>query len=328
MNDVVIVGAGISGLSCARVLHDKGLRVLIFEKSHRPGGRCSSKETSIGFFNHGAQYFTARKTEFVKVVTELCKKKVVREIGTPVMRLSKNGEIIPLENESRFVGYPCMEAIPREISKELPISYSSKVIGVTRKSDSWEVNVLRNNLESTVYSKNLVLAVPVEQALELYGSSLVQEKVSEIKMEPCWALMLGFKNSVSFSCSALMMDEKNDQPVSWIMRTFPETEISGIADKWCLHAGPKWSRKYEKMKKDMVIDILFQNFKTITGCQHFDFADAKFWRYASGGRGNNFSFIHEESQKLTVCGDWANGGRIEGAWISGLDAAITIGRSY
>ncbi|MGE5229068.1 MAG: FAD-dependent oxidoreductase, partial [Deltaproteobacteria bacterium] len=39
MPDVVVVGAGLSGLCCARELHAAGLDVLVLERSDVPGGR-------------------------------------------------------------------------------------------------------------------------------------------------------------------------------------------------------------------------------------------------------------------------------------------------
>ena len=41
--DVIVVGAGVTGLSLARMLHDDGVSVLLLDKSHRPGGRLSTK---------------------------------------------------------------------------------------------------------------------------------------------------------------------------------------------------------------------------------------------------------------------------------------------
>ena len=43
--DVVVVGGGVSGLVCARDLHDAGLTVVVLEASHRLGGRVLTQHT-------------------------------------------------------------------------------------------------------------------------------------------------------------------------------------------------------------------------------------------------------------------------------------------
>ena len=69
---VVVVGAGISGIACARVLHDGGRRVRIFERSHRIGGRMAVRTEQLAGGEHpvdiGAGYFTVREPAFAEVV--------------------------------------------------------------------------------------------------------------------------------------------------------------------------------------------------------------------------------------------------------------------
>ena len=46
--DAVVVGAGVSGLSCARALADQGWSVVVLDRSARVGGRCASKAVDRG----------------------------------------------------------------------------------------------------------------------------------------------------------------------------------------------------------------------------------------------------------------------------------------
>ncbi|MCE2517985.1 MAG: NAD(P)-binding protein, partial [Alphaproteobacteria bacterium] len=41
--DVIIIGAGVAGLSAAKALGERGVSCLVFEASHRIGGRAYSE---------------------------------------------------------------------------------------------------------------------------------------------------------------------------------------------------------------------------------------------------------------------------------------------
>ena len=67
MPDVVVVGAGVSGLCCARELHAAGLDVLVLERGDRAGGRVRTDEVDGFLLDRGFQvlltaYPEARRT--------------------------------------------------------------------------------------------------------------------------------------------------------------------------------------------------------------------------------------------------------------------------
>ena len=75
---VAVVGAGLSGAACARVLEQAGVRVEVHERAHAPGGRMASPRlpdartvpagSSERRVDLGASYFTARDEEFHALV--------------------------------------------------------------------------------------------------------------------------------------------------------------------------------------------------------------------------------------------------------------------
>ena len=68
---VAIIGAGISGLTAARMLTDAGIKVTVFEKSRGVGGRTANRRSEYGSFDHGAQYFTVKDREFRILIDSL-----------------------------------------------------------------------------------------------------------------------------------------------------------------------------------------------------------------------------------------------------------------
>lgn len=55
VQQVIIIGAGLAGLSCARVLHQYGIGFTILEKSDRPGGRIKTDSVDGYLLDHGFQ---------------------------------------------------------------------------------------------------------------------------------------------------------------------------------------------------------------------------------------------------------------------------------
>lgn len=68
---VLVVGAGISGIACARALRSAGFAPRVVDRGRRPGGRMASRTINGRTVDIGAAYFTARPdTPFHDVVMD------------------------------------------------------------------------------------------------------------------------------------------------------------------------------------------------------------------------------------------------------------------
>ena len=69
---VVIVGAGLAGLTAARALGDSGVPVTIVDKGRSVGGRLATRRLETGgIADHGAQFFTVRGPEMAAFAADL-----------------------------------------------------------------------------------------------------------------------------------------------------------------------------------------------------------------------------------------------------------------
>ena len=76
---VAVVGAGISGAVCARVLREHGIAAELIERGRAPGGRMASPELHGRRVDLGAAYFTAKEPDFVAAVERWSAEKLVRD---------------------------------------------------------------------------------------------------------------------------------------------------------------------------------------------------------------------------------------------------------
>lgn len=70
MEPVIVVGAGISGIACARVLQHAGVPVVVEDRGHRIGGRMATRTIGGRPVDTGASYLTVTDDAFGVVVRD------------------------------------------------------------------------------------------------------------------------------------------------------------------------------------------------------------------------------------------------------------------
>ena len=79
MQNVAVIGAGITGVTLANLLQKK-VNLTVFEKSRGVGGRIASRRAEPYQFNHGAQYFKVENKEFKDFLQPLIQNKIIKHL--------------------------------------------------------------------------------------------------------------------------------------------------------------------------------------------------------------------------------------------------------
>ena len=314
MTKIAIIGAGLSGLSAARFLKDRA-EITLFEKARSVSGRISTRRAEPYFFDHGAQYFTARTKAFNDFIQPLINQGLIERWNARYVKFD-SGKIIERKNwindEPRYVGVPGMNKIAKHLAKELNVHINTRIISLKR-GDLWQLT----DESGQVYSDFdwVISTTPSPQAAELLPKRFIYyEDIKDVKMHACFSLMLGFSESLPLEFEAAHVIHSD---LSWIA---VNSHKPGRADPFTLmvHSSEKYSEAHIDDDRETVMQHLMNETSNVIG---YDVSIANYktvhgWRYANNVKRKNCHIFLDPDLKLAACGDWCLGGRVEGAFTS------------
>jgi hypothetical protein len=350
---VAVVGGGLAGLACARTLADHHVDVVVFDKGRAPGGRLATRRTDAGGFDLGAQYFTARDERFRHWVASWLEEGVIAPwTGRIVACDGVRGAFRDTEPQERFVGTPGMNAMAHHLARDLHVRSSHRVDRLVKTATGINVRGLRAEGGVTLAPRGghadadlgeedwgtfdaIVVCLPADQARDLLApiSPALAAQARRVKLEPTFAVGLTDR-AAEPALRALPFDgafigregQASPSCLSWIAR---DSSKPGRApgERWMLHASAAWSREQgdrprEAIGADMVKELsrLFE-LGPLDGVESF----VHRWGFARASEGQAGSIeapaSFDEDNAIALGGDWAAGGRVEGAYLSGVALA-------
>ena len=318
---VAIIGAGLAGLSCATRLQMLGFQVQVYEKSRGPSGRMSTRNGEGWSTDHGAQYFTSRDPLFIKELHAWIKVGVAAEWHPRISVYEDDQWRESHSSELRYVGTPAMNSPGKYLANDLSIEFNQSIDRVCHQNGKWLLHSLETGDIANSFDY-LVLAIPAPQASALTQTAdhPITELTSTVSMQGCWTVMARFaeKPDVPFDAAFI-----NNEIISWIARNNSKPGRTG-QETWAIHANPQWSQQWIELDKEEAGNLILESAKKFGfNCKNAEIAIHR-WRYASGAINSSNGFILNNEIKLGLCGDWLNGGRVEGAWLSGHKLANAI----
>ena len=319
---VLIVGAGVAGLTAAQALSNCGHSVTVVDKGRAPGGRISSRSGDYGPFDHGAQYFTARDPRFVARV------KAWRAAGVAApwpgrMGVARQGELSPKTGDQpeRFVGVPSMRAIALHQAQMLDVVSGVKIAGLRRNDKKWWATVEEGSAPPPADA--VLVTAPSEQAAPLLEPApALAAAAGRVRHAPCWAVMVSFARTLDIAYDGLFV---HDSPLSWVARDSAKPGRPA-GERWVLHGGPTWSEAHIEEQPERIASALLESFFAAVGIPPAapTHCVAHRWRFALAEPPIDRGCLFDDDLRIGAAGDWLNGARVEGAYLSGLKAAERI----
>ncbi len=315
MQSCTVVGAGLAGLIAARTLEEAGVRVTVFEKEEKVGGRMRTDAVQDGVFDHGAQFFTIRSDRFEEIARTWISAGVVEEWTRGFA--DSSGEQRE-DGHPRYRGTQGMTAIAEHLVSGLDVRTGAEVSGLYRDEQGWQVFA---GDSSTHRSDALVLTPPSSLKLvDESGLSLTpgtRSALENIAYDPCIAVMVipGGSGAVPEPGGVQI----GGDPLFWVADNLQK----GISDvpAVTIHAGPEWSREHLHSDDEAISRLLLEEAKDYVGT-NIETTAVYRWRYSQpvGIHEERFVYI-EGPPPLVFCGDAYGGPKVEGAVLSGLAAA-------
>ena len=343
---IAVIGAGMAGVTCARTLAQAGHRVTLFEKSRGAGGRMATRRSEFGGFDHGAQFFTVRDARF-RLALEATAAPVKPWRVNTVRVLDTMGQTMasaPPSRETHWIGTPGMNAVVKHwaepLAQGLPGSRSLYEALVTRVEPDalapqrWQVRTETPDGGQAVHGgfDQVVLAVPHPQAQTLLRASALApawvNRLSSVEVAPCWTLMIAFPQAMQPGMGGFgprwHVAQGEHHRIRWLARESSKPGRDPV-ERWTVQASPAWSAEHLEDDTERVKAKLLKGFSELTGIRATpSHAVVHRWRYAQTSTPLGEPFLWDARQGLGLCGDWCLGYRVEHAFASGLELALTM----
>ncbi len=321
-NDVLIVGAGISGLMIAEAVERNGLSATLLDKGRSVGGRLATRRIGGGKADHGAQFFTVRTTEFREYVDEWLAEDLVFQwsLGWSDGSLKRTAS----DGHPRYVARQGMNSIAHHLESRLnsDIRTNTRAIHISYNEEAglWEVETNDENIFS---ARALALTAPVPQTLELVDHSQLmlseddRAALDRIHYGPCLCGMHVVKGTINLPDPGAVQNFQ--EPVYWIA----DNKSKGLSDEYSIlttHAEARYSRVHFDDNEADVLAFLRESFrKYLSDDAEVIEEQLKRWRYSVPLTTHPRDYmIADGLPPLLFAGDAFGGrGRIEGAFLSG-----------
>jgi len=309
--NVIVVGAGLSGLMAAQSLQSQGHTVTVFDKGRGVGGRLATRRMDDATLDHGAQFFTVRSDEFAQHVKSWIAAGVVHEWCKGFQNA---------DGHPRYVGSKGMSGIAKHLAGSLDVRVNQLVFGLEVDGESYIVitdDGVRHACDA------VILTAPIPQSFSLlFGAGIeLPEDMRSIDYDRTLGL-LAVLDSANHNVPSPGGLQNPDDVFSFI----GDNSAKGISATHALtfHANPEWSLAHFDDEIGHIHALLTEAALPWLGEAGVIDSQVKKWRFATPRKSWPEPCWQAPNHRIVLAGDAFAGPKMEGAARSGLAAAQAI----
>jgi hypothetical protein len=325
MHDVIILGAGVAGLQCARRARAAGADVLVVDRADKPGGRCATRSFDGQQADYGPLFVHGHDAGFLAAVSEAGG---TRLEGWPA-RVSGRGTPCQPDAfaafETRLALADGVNAFPHALAEGLPIRLRALAVSVGATKDGMVVTLADGEMLRT---RDLVLAMALEQSVpflrNLRPASGVDSALGVMEMFasiPCLTLIAGYDPGVPRLDWDICYPE--DEPALLLMSNESSKRTQAPFPVVVFQASARWSMERLAQPKEEwgreLLDVASRRIGSWAGAPAWTHLHR--WRYSRLDRSNELAAPLElrfGAFRVGVVGDlFSPGGGLQAAWLSG-----------
>ena len=313
-----VIGAGLAGLACARVMRRAGCYVEVFEQTKAIAGRMATTRMGIVPFDHGAQYLSSRSDKFRTYIKEL-EGSGYASSWEPNIAFGEEGGTKLL---NWYVGLPGMSAVVRPLAESVRIHFEKRVHTIKREDRSWYIWFDDQTKEGPFSA--VVVAVPAPEAKLILGHiEHLAEPLERVRMAPCWSLMLRFDQQVlpEFDVYSDM-----SQAIRWIGRNNCKPGRKGKGENLVIHASQAWSRETADVEPEVVAEEMWSEVCHLLSSSPIQplQSQAHLWEHGLVDSSLGETYLFSSADMVGVAGDWCLGRLAEHAFESGTQLGKAV----
>lgn len=343
--DVIVVGAGLAGLVCARRLQKAGHQVCVIEKSRGLGGRLATRRINNVPLDHGTRYLAHHSDRLEQLIQHLRDQQILTPWQPHTYTMDAAGTLHKnLTHEPYLVAPAGMNAIAKHLAQGLTIHRQQRLISLALTAqNTWQLTVERATDQSQVrhQAKAIVLAFPAPQIIPILKPlaaiapiQTLLPALTSVTYQPILTVMAQYDDPTRQRTDALPCHPT----APWLVEGHPETSLFWVGldsskrsttdTNVVIHSSAAFAREWfnEPDLEPVGKTLLAQASEFIaTWLNHPHSYQVHRWRYGLVSTPCTEPLLTTLTPlPLAACGDWCGSANLDTALESGWTAAAAI----